>query len=372
LFRIHLSQANVGQREIDAVVSALSSGWVTPAGPDLDAFEREIGDTIGRDHVAGLASGTAALHLGLRAVGVQPGDDVILPTLTFAAPAFAVVHAGANPVFVDSEDDSWGMDANLLDDVLTQRTREGRRPAAVVPIDMLGRPADYDALTAVCNQHGIPMLMDAAESLGATYKGRPAGSAGVACILSFNGNKIVTTSGGGAFASDDARLVEKVRFWATQAREPQPWYEHQEIGHNYRLSNILAALGRAQLARLPDLVERRRHINGIYRDLLGDADGITVLEDPSWGESNSWLSCLTFDAAKPGTAERVRLALADRGIESRRVWKPMHQQPVFAAAPAYLNGVSDRAFDNGLCLPSGVGLEDDDIRQVAKAILEVL
>ena len=371
--RIHLSQATVGQREIESVIAALTSGWVTTAGPDLAAFEAELAEQTGRQHVVGLSSGTAALHLGLKVLGVQPGDDVIVPTLTFAAPAFAVVHAGANPVFLDADEQSWGLDPQLLAEVLRTRAEAGQMPAAVVPIDMLGRPADYTNLASVCAEYDAPMLVDAAESLGSKCAGKPTASFGDAAVVSFNGNKIVTSSGGGAFATDDAATAEKVRYWATQAREPQPWYEHEEIGYNYRLSNISAALGRAQLSRLPEFVQRRHQIHEIYRDALGEIDGVSVLEDPPWGGTNHWLSCAVFDPQiLPGAAEHVRQALNEREIEARRVWKPMHLQPVFAHSERYLTGVADKAFDTGLCLPSGAGLEDDDIRFVAKAIREVL
>lgn len=371
--RIYLSKAHVGQRENDYMLAALMSGWVAPAGPDLDAFESELAESVGVKHAVGLSSGTAALHLGLQVLGVKPGDDVIVPTLTFAATAFAVTHAGANPVFLDVDEASWGLDPQLLHDVLRERRDQGRLPTAVLPVDILGRPADHDALTQVCRTYRIPVLVDAAESLGATYRGRPTGGQGDGAIFSFNGNKIITSSAGGAFVTDDSAAADKVRFWSMQSREALPWYEHEEIGYNYRLSNILAALGRAQLSRLNELVERRRQIRQVYRASLAEVGGVSLLDDPPWGRSNHWLTCAVFDPAiSTNTAELVRVFLHDCGIEARHMWKPMHLQPVFAESPRYLTGVADRAFHSALCLPSGAGLSDDDIRMVARAIREAL
>jgi dTDP-4-amino-4,6-dideoxygalactose transaminase len=370
---ILLSQAHVTDLEVQAVTRAVTSGWVAPLGPDVDGFEADVKAFIGVGHALALSSGTAALHLGLLGLGVAPGDEVIVPTLTFAATAFSVTYAGATPVFVDAEEVGWGLDPELLEGALVARRRVGARVAAILPVDMVGRTADHDAILAVADAHGVPVLVDAAESLGADHRGRSAGTMGQAAIYSFNGNKIMTTSGGGMLVSDDEELVEKARFRSTQAREPFPWYQHEEIGFNYRMSNILAALGRAQLARLPEMVARRRAIRAVYADGLVDLPGVEVTGDPPWGRGNAWLSTLRFDPAVwPGAAERVRLYLAERLIESRPIWKPMHAQPVFAGNAAFVTGVADRLFDEVLCLPSGVGLTDADIERVIAAVRAAL
>lgn len=370
---ILLSQAHVTDLEVSMVTAAIRSGWVAPLGPDVDAFEAEIEAFSGVGNALALSSGTAALHLGLLGLGVRPGDDVIVATLTFGATAFAVTYSGARPVFLDVEDEGWGLDPELLESVLAERARSGRRTAAIIPVDLFGRPADYDAILPVAEKYGVPILVDAAESLGAHHGTRATGTMGAAGVYSFNGNKIMTTSGGGMLVSDDEELIAKARFRSTQSREPLPWYEHNEVGYNYRMSNLLAALGRAQLMRLPDMIARRRDIRSRYTSLLGDLPGVTVTADPSWGTGNSWMTTVTFDSTLPaGTADRVRRALVEERIESRPIWKPMHQQPVFRDHEAHLTGVSDRIFEQGLCLPSGVGLSDEDVDRVADGIRRVL
>ncbi len=370
---ILMSQAHVTQTEVDFVTNALRSGWVAPLGPDVDAFEAEVCRFTGARHALALSSGTAAIHLALLGLGVRPGDDVIVPTLTFGATAFAVTYTGATPVFLDVEEVSWGLDPGLLDKVLAQWARRGRRAAAVIAVDLFGRPADYDRLTEVAARYEVPLLIDAAESLGARHGDRAAGTMGAAGIYSFNGNKIMTTSGGGMLVSDDPDLVEKARFRSTQAREPFPWYEHEEIGFNYRMSNILAALGRAQLQRLPGMIDRRRHIRDMYATQLGDLPGVEVTPDPPWGVGNSWLTTVTFDpVSRPGASTQVREWLAALAIESRPIWKPMHAQPVFAGHERHLTGVADRVFADGLCLPSGSSLRDEDIERVVDGVREAL
>ena len=365
-----LSQAHVTELEVQAVTRAVTSGWVAPLGPEVDGFEDDICAFTGVRHALALSSGTAAIHLALLALGVKPGDEVIVPTLTFGATAFAVTYVGARPVFLDVEEQSWGLDPNLLDSVLAERSR---RIAAVIPVDLFGRPADYDQILPVSAEYGVPVLVDAAESLGATHRDRPAGTMGYAGIYSFNGNKIMTTSGGGMLVSDDEELVEKARYWSTQSREPLPWYEHEEIGYNYRLSNILAALGRAQLARLPEMMARRRQIHEMYTEMLAGLNGVVVTSDPRWGTGNSWLTTVTFDRdVLPSASNRIREALLAENIESRPIWKPMHQQPVFRDHESHLTGVADRLFEEGLCLPSGVGLTDGDVVRVVDGIREVL
>lgn len=368
-----LSQAHVTAAEVEALTRAVTSGWVTPLGPEVDGFEADICEFTHAHHALALSSGTAALHLGLLGLGVRQGDEVIVPTLTFGATAFSVTYTGASPTFLDVEDDSWGLDPELLESVLAERARAGRRVAAIIPVDLFGRPADYDRLLAVAARYGVPVLVDAAESLGAFHGGRPAGTMGRAGIYSFNGNKIMTTSGGGMIVSDDPQLIEKARFWATQSRGPFPWYEHEEVGFNYRMSNVLAALGRAQLKRLPDMIRRRQEIRRQYGAALDGIEGITVTADPPWGTGNSWLTTVTFDRAiHPHAPDRVRESLQAECIESRPIWKPMHQQPVFQGCQAHLTGVADRVFEEGLCLPSGIGLTDDDVVRVAEGLVSAL
>lgn len=371
--RVLLSQANVTDSEVDAVTRAVTGGWVAPLGPEVDGFEADICAFTRVGRALALSSGTAALHLGLLGLGVTPGDEVIVASLTFGATAFSVTYAGAQPVFLDVEAGSWGLDPALLEAVLAAKAKSGRRIAAIIPVDLFGRPADYDRILPIAAKYDVPVLIDAAESLGATHGDRAAGTMGHAGIYSFNGNKIMTTSGGGMLVSDDQEMIEKARFRSTQSREPFPWYEHEEIGFNYRMSNILAALGRAQLARLPEMIARRRAIRGMYTELLADIEGVTVTADPPWGTGNSWLTTVTFDRSLlPGAAVRVRESLQAQRIESRPIWKPMHQQPVFRDHEAHLTGVADRVFEEGLCLPSGVGLSDGDIERVAQAVKAAL
>jgi dTDP-4-amino-4,6-dideoxygalactose transaminase len=320
-----------------------------------------------------LSSGTAALHLGLLGLGVRPGDDVIVATLTFGATAFAVTYAGARPVFLDVEEEAWGLDPELLETVLAERARKGTQVAAIIPVDLYGRPADYEAILPVAQRYGVPVLVDAAESLGSRHGGRATGTMGPAGVFSFNGNKIMTTSGGGMLVSDDEALIAKARFRSTQSRESVPWYEHNEIGYNYRMSNLLAALGRAQLARLPEMMARRQAIRAHYEASLGSLPGVSVTGDPRWGTGNSWLTTVTFDSSLPaGTPDHVRQVLNAQRIESRPIWKPMHLQPVFRDNEAHLTGVADRVFAQGLCLPSGVGLSDADIDRVIESVTAAL
>lgn len=373
LQRIELSVATVTELEVEALARAVTGGWVAPLGPEVDEFESDICAFNGVRRALALSSGTAALHLGLLGLGVKTGDEVIVPTLTFGATAFAVAYTGATPVFLDVEEQSWGLDPDLLEAVLEGRPRSGRRIAAIIPVDIFGRPADYDRILSIAARYEVPVLVDAAESLGARHGDRAAGSMGHAGVYSFNGNKIMTTSGGGMLVSDDGDLIEKARFRSTQSREPFPWYEHEEIGYNYRMSNILAALGRAQLSRLPEMISRRRVIRAMYSEALGDVEGVDVTADPPWGKGNSWLTTVTFDSAtRPGASTIVREALQRDNIESRPIWKPMHQQPVFAANEAHLTGIADRLFEEGLCLPSGAGLTDGDIERVIDRVKAAL
>lgn len=368
--RIYLSPPDVGPLEEEYVLDALRSGWVAPLGPHVEAFEAEVAERVGVEYAVALSSGTAGLHLALMAMGVGPGDEVVVPTMTFGATAFAVNYTGALPIFVDSEPLSWNMDPVQLADLLASRASVGRLPSAVLPVDIYGQTADYTRIETVCAEYGVPILEDAAEALGATCCGHQAGSFGRAGVFSFNGNKIMTTSGGGMLVTDDAVIADHVRYLATQARQPVPWYEHEDIGYNNRLSNILAAIGRAQLQRLPAMIDRRHAVHDTYASLLSDVEGVRILGEAPWGRSNAWLTLAWFD--DPDDVERVRLELGRRGIESRHAWKPLHLQPVFAGLTDGPLPVAESLFDHGLCLPSGSVLTDDDVEEVARCIAEVM
>jgi len=371
--RVYLSPPSVQTEDEIALVSAARSGWVAPVGPELDDFESDLAIASQRRLAVALSSGTAAIHLGLLALGVKAGDEVLVSDLTFAATAFAIAYIGACPVFLDIEEASWNLDPEVLSTTLERRCLEGRLPAAVVTVDAFGRTCNYGAILPLCEEYGIPVLVDAAEALGATHGARSAGSMGAAAVFSFNGNKIVTTGGGGALVTDDLEIARKVRHWSTQSREPFPWYEHEEIGFNYRMSNILAALGRTQLSRLGEIVERRRAIRDRYWEGLSATPGITVMGDPPWGTWNGWLTTVLFDSTlMPEAPTLVREALEAVNIESRPVWKPMHQQPVFGKADRFLTGVSDRIFAEGLCLPSGTAMANEDIDRVVEVVLASL
>ena len=363
--RIYLSPPDVRPPERERLLAALDSGWVAPVGPDLDAFEAELAAACGTAHAVALSSGTAALHLALLLAGVRPGDDVLVPTLTFAATANAAVYCGARPCFVDSDPRTWNVSPDLLAAELAERRRRKDLPAAVVTVDLYGRVADHDAIVPVCEELRIPVIEDAAEAIGAARDGRPAGSLGQMGVLSFNGNKLITTSGGGALVTDDRFVAERARHLAAQAREPAVHYEHEEVGFNYRLSNLLAALGRGQLATLAERIDRRRRIRARYAEALADVPGVELAApDP---EGNAWLTVITVP-----DPEAVRVHLEGHDIESRPVWKPMHQQPVYKANPARLDGTADQLFATGLCLPSGSGMSDADLDRVIAALLEGL
>ncbi|MEH1101410.1 DegT/DnrJ/EryC1/StrS family aminotransferase [Micromonospora sp. CPCC 205561] len=369
---IHLSPPDVGPLEESYLVAALRSGWVAPVGPDLDAFEREVAARAGTSAAVAVSSGTAALHLALLGVGVGPGDAVIVPTLTFVATANAVRYTGARPVFVDCDPHSGNVDVGLVADSLRTLTARGERVGAVVPVDLFGSCADYTALTPVCAAAGVPVVEDAAEALGATHRGRPAGSFGRAGVLSFNGNKIMTTSGGGMLVSDDTALLARARFLSTQAREPTPHYEHRETGYNYRLSNLLAALGRAQLVRLDGMIARRRHLRDLYAKLFAPVPGVRLLgaED---GGSNCWLTTIAVDPRRSGwRAADLAAHLAGRDIETRPLWKPMHLQPAYADAECLVTGAAERLFADGLALPSGSALNERQVGAVLTAVDEFL
>lgn len=375
--RIHLSSPDVTELEEEAVLRAVRSGWIAPLGPEVDTFEAELAAYCGRRHAVVLSSGTAALHLGLLTLGVGPGDVVVTSSLTFAATANAIVYTGAEPVFVDA-DESGNMSPALLAQALETLHAEGREVAAIVPVDLLGKVADHEAIAELAAHHGIPVLSDAAESLGAVRNGRPAPSFGVAAAVSFNGNKIMTTSGGGALLTDDAETADRVRYLATQARQPVVHYEHTEVGYNYRMSNILAALGRAQLSRIDEMIERRRQLRVTYRELFKDVPGVEVFGEPSGADGgdtvdNFWLTSLIIDTDIAGfTPEELRLALADANIEARPLWKPMHLQPVYEGYRVFTDGTGERLFTTGVSLPSGSVLKPEQIERITRVLTEFL
>lgn len=359
----------MSEQERTLLLEAFDSNWIAPLGPMVDGFEAEFAQEVEMPHAVALSSGTAGLHLCLQEAGVGPGDAVIVSTFTFAATANAVRYCGADPVFVDSESRSWNLDPELLERAIRELDGAGRRPKAVVVVDLYGQCADYDPILAVAERWGVPVIEDAAEALGARYKGRCAGSFGMAGVFSFNGNKIITTSGGGMVVSRDARLVQRLRHLSTQAREPAPHYEHAEVGYNYRLSNLLAAVGRGQLRSLGDRIAARRHNRDYYGGNLGDLPGLTFMPVPDWSEPNHWLTCVVIDPEASGTTrEDVRRALEADNIESRPLWKPMHAQPVFRDCRSFLAGVSDRLFRDGLCLPSGSSLTPSDRERICSIV----
>lgn len=371
--RIWLSPPDVTGDDRARLIAAVDGGWIAPVGPDLDGFEAETAVACGRTHAVGLSSGTAALHVALLELGVSAGDEVLVSTFTFVATANAVCHVGATPVFIDADAETWQMSPDLLAEELGARQRAGRSmPAAAVVVDLYGQCADYDRIAPLLAESGVPLIEDAAEALGATYRGRPAGSFGVAAILSFNGNKIITTSGGGMLVTDDVNLARRCCHLSTQAREPAPHYEHTEVGYNYRLSNLLAAFGRGQLADLTRRVAGRRAINQRYRAALAELPGLAFMPEADYGTSTCWLTCITIDPGLPVTPDAIRLHLESHDIEARPTWKPMHLQPVFADAPARVDGTSARLFATGLCLPSGSTLTDGDQDRVIELVQEAL
>ncbi len=365
--RIYLSPPDVGLIERDYVLNAFDSGWIAPTGPDLDAFEAEVAERIGWCGAVGLTTATAGLHLALRELGVGPGDEVFVSSFTFVAPANTVTYCGGTPVFIDSEPCSWNMDPELLGHALDEAAARNRLPKAVVVVDLFGQCADYDRIVELCAHYDVPILEDAAESMGSTYRDRPAGTLGDIGVFSFNGNKVMTTSGGGMLVVDDVAVAERIRYLATQAREPVDHYEHTTMGFNYRLSNLLAALGRGQLTRLDEMVKQRCEINVAYRKAFADVHGLHFMPIPEWSGWNGWLTCVYFDDA--ARRDAVRQALAAVNIESRQLWKPMHLQPLFADARAFERGVSTGLFETGLCLPSGSGLTGTDLDRVVTTLL---
>lgn len=369
--QIHLSKADVTDVELAYVTDAMRSNWIAPLGPHVDAFEVEVAERVGVRGAVALSSGTAALHLALLALGARSGTCVVVPSMTFAASANAIVYTGATPVFVDSLLQDGNIDPEVLFQALDELEATGQHVAAVMAVDLFGRCVDFSSLEPELEGRGIPLLEDAAEAMGARTIEGAAGSFGAASVLSFNGNKIMTTSGGGMLLSDRLEILDRCRFLATQARQPVAHYEHEEIGFNYRLSNILAALGRGQLTRLDEMIGRRRQIRRRYRDQLGSLPGVRFLGDDAGGDDmdNCWLTSIVLDPELvPISAPAVLKVLSDQQIEARRLWKPMHLQPVFADSRAFTNGNAEYLFDNGVTLPSGSALTDADIRRTIEAL----
>jgi dTDP-4-amino-4,6-dideoxygalactose transaminase len=369
--RIYLSPPDVSDAERNLLLEAFDSNWIAPVGPQVEAFEREVAEYVGVQGAVSLSSGTAALHLALLSLGVGPDDDVLVPTLTFAATANAVVYVGARPVFIDSEAATWNIDPTMLEEELAARARQGQLPAAVLVVDLYGRCADWERVLTACDRFDVATIDDAAEALGAMYRGRRAAAFGACGVLSFNGNKIMTTGGGGMLLSHQRDLVERARHLATQARDPAPHYEHSEVGFNYRLSNLLAAVGRGQLRRLPAMVQRRAEINRRYRAALADVPGVEFMPSLPDSEPNYWLTVVTLDGEAFGASpEDVRKHLEHLDIEARPAWKPMHLQPAFAGCTVLGGAVAEEIFRTGLCLPSGSGMSDADVDRVADALRE--
>ncbi|MEY2911505.1 MAG: hypothetical protein RLZZ184_814 [Cyanobacteriota bacterium] len=369
---ILLSTPHIGSQELAFVKQAFDTNWIAPVGPHVDAFEQEFCQITGASYAAAVSSGTAALHLALQLVGVGSGDEVFCSTLTFAATANPIIYLGAKPVFIDIDRISWNMNPELLQEALQKRAYFGKLPKAVILVHLYGQSADIEPILQVCDQYNIPLIEDAAEALGATYKGLSPGTFGRIGIYSFNGNKIITTSGGGMLVSDDDKLVMKAKFLATQARDPAPHYQHSEIGYNYRLSNVLAGIGRGQLQVLNQRVAARRRNFEIYQSALGDLPGIEFMPEANFGHSTRWLTALTVATEAFGAdREYIRLQLAKQQIEARPVWKPLHLQPVFSECECIGGEVGEDLFMRGLCLPSGSNLTEEDLERVISVITAI-
>ena len=368
--RVWLSSPHMGENEKKYVEEAFSTNWVAPLGPNVDFFEKQLSEYVGVNAAVSLNSGTAALHLALSLLGINKGDVVLCQSFTFAASAFPIVYCGAEPVFIDSESDTWNIDPQLLEQAIEDQLQKGKKIAAIVVVHLYGMPAKMNELIAISEKYGISIIEDAAEALGSRYYDKACGSFGKAGILSFNGNKIITTSGGGALLSNDENLIAKTRHVSAQAKDPAPYYLHTQVGFNYRLSNICAGIGRGQMEVLPERIEKRRRIFEQYKQGLGGVEGVLFLEEPNGFFSNRWLTTIVFEEThfKLGTIEILRQYLETLNIESRPLWKPLHQQPVFANCQSYNNGVSDRLFASGLCLPSGSNLLEPIIDNVITEI----
>jgi len=368
--KIWLSSPHIGRNELQYVNEAFASNWIAPLGPHVNAFEQGLQKQTKTSHAAALSSGTSAIHLALILLGVKTGDTVFCQSITFSASANPIAYQGAIPVFIDSEFDTWNMDPTLLKEALEEAKHNDKLPKAIIPVHLYGMPAKMNQILSIAKDYGVPVIEDAAEALGSSFNNEPCGSFGDFGVLSFNGNKIITTSGGGALISNNAEMIEKARYLATQARDAAPHYQHSEIGYNYRMSNVLAGIGRGQLEVLSDRVVARRNNFEKYKHYFSKLNNagfqIQFQEEPNCYFSNRWLTCILVDPLfnKGLTRETIRLAMEDENIETRPLWKPMHQQPVFASTKNYINGVSDKLFENGLCLPSGSNLTEEEFERI--------
>lgn len=368
--KIWLSSPHIGTKELQYVNEAFITNWIAPLGPHVNIFEQGLQEQTKTNHAAALSSGTSAIHLALILLGVKPGDNVLCQSITFSASANPIVYQGATPIFIDSEMETWNMDPLLLRKALEESKLNGKLPKAIIPVHLYGMPAKMFEIISVASEFGVPVIEDAAEALGANLDNKPCGSFGDFGVLSFNGNKIITTSGGGALLSNNAEMIEKARFLSTQARDSAPHYQHSHIGYNYRMSNVLAGIGRGQLEVLGDRVAARRANFSRYKNYFSKWNdsgfNIKFQEEPQGYYSNRWLTCIVVDPILNNglTREKIRLAMEAENIETRPLWKPMHQQPIFASSKSYLNGVSDKLFENGLCLPSGSNLTDEEFDRI--------
>ena len=372
--RIYLSSPHMGQAEFGFVKEAFDTNWVAPVGPNIDGFEHDLARYTGSQFSVALASGTAAIHLALIMLGVAAGDEVLCSSFTFSASANPICYLGATPVFVDCESDTWNLDPVMLEHAIQDRILHGSKPKALVLVHLYGMPAKLAEIQAVCDRYEVPLIEDAAEALGSTYRGRALGTFGVMGVLSFNGNKIITTSGGGAMISDSLEFITKAKFLSTQARDPAPHYQHSHIGYNYRMSNVSAGIGRGQMLVLNERVTQRRANHERYRQFFLNVPGVSMLPEPDGFFSNRWLSCILVDPDQTGgiTREDVRLVLERENIESRPLWKPLHLQPVFEQFPYYGESVAESLFEQGLCLPSGSNLSDQEFERVLEVLQHAL
>ena len=371
--KIWLSSPNMGGSEEDFVKQAFEKNWVAPIGPNIDAFEKAICNYNNVNHAAALSSGTSAIHLALILLGVKSGDEVLCSSFTFSASANPIRYQLATPIFVDSEEETWNIDPILLEKAIIDRTKNGKKPKALILVHLYGVSAKMDEILSICEKYEIPIIEDAAEALGSLYKGKALGTFGKFGVYSFNGNKIITTSGGGMLVSNDEELIEKSKFLSTQARDEAPHYQHSQVGYNYRMSNICAGIGRGQMQVLNLRVGQKRKIRSFYEKIFNEVDGIKILKENSNSFSNAWLSCILIDPKKTKfTREKLRLAFEKDNIEARPLWKPMHLQPVFENFPSYLNGVSQQLFSQGLCLPSDTNMKENEFIRVEKVINKLL
>jgi len=370
--RLFLSPPHMSGGEEKLVHEAFLSNYIAPLGPQVDLFEAELARYLGVPYAVALSSGTAALHLSILLAGIEPNDEVICPTLTFSASANAIRYVGAMPIFIDSQEETWNIDPDLVEEEIRQASRNGHRIKAIISVDLYGQCADYLRLEKICSDNGVVLIEDAAEAMGSTYQGKKAGKFGLMAAISFNGNKIITTSGGGMLMTSEESLARRARYLSTQARDPAPHYQHSEVGYNYRMSNVLAAIGRGQLTVIEDRVSRKREIFSTYCQALSSLPGIAFMPEATFCRSNRWLTCLTVNPSLFGaTREDIRIALESENIESRPVWKPMHLQPVFSSFRCRERGIAQKLFAHGLCLPSGTQMSEGDQSRVIDCILKV-